>query len=600
MRGLRVVNLVVGAMLAWLFLVGCGAPAAAPELPATESPMPATEKPPPAPTAVSPVPTRIQSPALPAGCPPECAAATLYRAELRGIDLSDADLTGAYLRLADLREADLGGANLYRAQLDGANLEGADLSDVSLGGAQLRPALIDGPSCPGRPAGEGGTGDAGSCEARLAGANLSGADLQGADLTGADLSGALLRGADLRGAQLRRTILRDADLSGAKMGEADLSGADLTGADLMGADLWGADLHGTQISEEQLAQVSPDRGEAESGAPLSCTHYNPTSIWGPAWNIEIVPDEAVWVSGYRGVARFDLRTGLWTAYTTEDGLPDDQVRTITVEPDGTVWLTLREGGGAARFDGEVWTHYTMEDGLISDNVAAVSVAPDGSVWFATGEGVSRWDREADTWTHYTTRDGLLSDDVWNVLFTPDGKIWFVHPTALTSLLPATLTDEEQAGRESVDEEPTVAPVEEGAVAEVDVWEVYQGARFYSSSDALVSEDGRLWLGQIYYDPESQEWVDTVYRELEIYDLAVDEQGGMWIARSAGALYIPDPELSPPETWRHFGEQEGLQDERVAVITLESDGVIWFGSVTGASRCVVSREPAPTGTPTLLP
>ena len=79
----------------------------------------------------------------------------------------DYDLRGANLSDADLRGADLRGANLSDADLRGANLRGADLSDADLRGANLR------------------------------GADLRGADLSDADLRGADLSDADLRGADL-------------------------------------------------------------------------------------------------------------------------------------------------------------------------------------------------------------------------------------------------------------------------------------------------------------------------------------------------------------------------------------------------------------------
>ena len=98
------------------------------------------------------------------------------RADLRGADLSDAYLSGAYLSGADLSDADL----------RGAYLRGADLRDADLRGAYLR------------------------------GADLSGADLSGAYLRDADLRGAYLRGAYLRGADLRDADLRGADLRGAK------------------------------------------------------------------------------------------------------------------------------------------------------------------------------------------------------------------------------------------------------------------------------------------------------------------------------------------------------------------------------------------------
>jgi hypothetical protein len=51
------------------------------------------------------------------------------------IDLSGADLRGAYLRGADLRDASLSGADLRDADLRGADLRYASLSDADLRGA---------------------------------------------------------------------------------------------------------------------------------------------------------------------------------------------------------------------------------------------------------------------------------------------------------------------------------------------------------------------------------------------------------------------------------------------------------------------------------
>lgn len=109
------------------------------------------------------------------------------RADLHGLDLHRAGLSGAILESADLH-----GADLHRALLGNADLEGADLHRADLHGADLH------------------------------GAELGWADLQAADLHGADLSGGKLRDADLR----------DADCHGVDLTEADLNGADLRGADL--------------------------------------------------------------------------------------------------------------------------------------------------------------------------------------------------------------------------------------------------------------------------------------------------------------------------------------------------------------------------------
>ena len=563
----------LGLLLTLLLGVGCGAPATTPA-PAVDLGHTATEPLPP-PTVTTEA--RATGVALPDGCPPGCTGATLYRAALAGFDLSEADLTGAYLRLADLRGANLAGANLRLGQLDGANLAGANLRGALLPGAQLRPALRDGPACPGSAESGAGLGGDGTCVARLGEADLSGADLSSAYLNEADLARAILREADLQGADLRQADLREADLAGAILREADLRGADLSGADLTGADVGGADLRNAVVSEEQLGHVLVDRGGVRPGPPMSCTYHQPPGLWDPIWAIEIAPDAAVWLAGSQGVARLDLRNGAWTAYSQEDGLPEDRVRSITAEADGSVWLALREAGGAAHYDGETWRHYVATDGeLISNEVNEVTIGPDGAVWFATYDGVSRWERETDTWTRYTAEDGLRDNRVWRVLFTRDGKIWFAHLIGMTVLQPATSEEE------------------------VEEWAEYGTSSFLASTEASVEGDGRMWLGQAYYDPAQEEWVDTVYREFEVQDLAVDKGGGLWIARRDGAYYLPDPRSSPREAWQYYGVDEGLPDDNVLVIEIEADGIVWFGTAAGAARCVVDTgrgTPVPVVTPT---
>jgi uncharacterized protein YjbI with pentapeptide repeats len=63
----------------------------------------------------------------------------LFRAGLRGFDLSGFDLSRA-----DLRNADLRGTNLSEANLSGARLEGANLFKAVLDGADLAGAFLCG------------------------------------------------------------------------------------------------------------------------------------------------------------------------------------------------------------------------------------------------------------------------------------------------------------------------------------------------------------------------------------------------------------------------------------------------------------------------
>ena len=142
-----------------------------------------------------------------------------------GDNLTNADLSGADLRMVNFTGATLTGATLTNADLTGATLTNANLVGADLSGATLHNAT-------------GG------------GADLRGADLVGANLHNTDLTSATLTGADLAGATVHNANLTDATLIGADLIGADFSAATLTGAifplqlSLLGASASGLDVTG--------------------------------------------------------------------------------------------------------------------------------------------------------------------------------------------------------------------------------------------------------------------------------------------------------------------------------------------------------------------
>lgn len=118
-------------------------------------------------------------------------------------DLSDINLSGAFLS-----EANLNGTNLSNTLLDETSLSGTSLIRANLSSAFLNKA------------------------------NLSGADLSGVSLNEANLGGAALIRTNLSSAHLNKANLSAADLSTANLNSAFLNEANLSGTNLSGARLW--------------------------------------------------------------------------------------------------------------------------------------------------------------------------------------------------------------------------------------------------------------------------------------------------------------------------------------------------------------------------
>lgn len=154
-------------------------------------------------------------------------------------DCSDVAQPGVYWRRClqdaqDLRGVDLTGANLRdasfkRADLSGATLAGIDGRRTKFVSATMQEVILDG------------------------------AQLVRADLTKADLRGASLKGVDFTGARLFRANLGGADLTDARLANADMLKADFSEA------IW---IDGVTIcAQGSLGQCNPGsrRDAAEVG-----------------------------------------------------------------------------------------------------------------------------------------------------------------------------------------------------------------------------------------------------------------------------------------------------------------------------------------------
>jgi uncharacterized protein YjbI with pentapeptide repeats len=185
-------------------------------------------------------------------------------------DLSNRDLTMAYLIGSEVQNA-----SFYRARLTDA-----DFTSAVIRGASFRPrSSTCSPFC-GFLSGTGITIGQIYSTASYHARDLNGIDVSFHDMTGvhfvrqnlanANLEAATFNGADFRGANLsgviaERTKLVGANFRAANLTAANLREADLTGANLNGAELMGARIHGGALTLD---------GPSHRGANLSSTTSN--------------------------------------------------------------------------------------------------------------------------------------------------------------------------------------------------------------------------------------------------------------------------------------------------------------------------------------
>ena len=155
---------------------------------------------------------------------------------LRGRDLSYANLQERHFLRVDFTGANMKGVFLIGSKLHRANLEEAILEEARMSSAIFERANLY----------KANLKNADLWRTVFYKANLEEANLQGARLYRTDFTQANLKKADLRGVKLHETVLRHTDLT-----EAILEGLNLYNADLTGAKLDGAKLDGAKVTKKQ-------------------------------------------------------------------------------------------------------------------------------------------------------------------------------------------------------------------------------------------------------------------------------------------------------------------------------------------------------------
>jgi diguanylate cyclase (GGDEF)-like protein len=129
---------------------------------------------------------------------------------------------------------------------------------------------------------------------------------------------------------------------------------------------------------------------------------------------------ALWI-GTWGAGIVRLRDGKFTSLSTDRGLAGGQIWTVHADREGSIWVGTWVGG-MNRLRNRDFVVLGTPEGLTHDNVRAVLHARDGSTWISTsGGGVNRI--RDGTITAITMKDGLPSDETSALLEDRDASIW---------------------------------------------------------------------------------------------------------------------------------------------------------------------------------
>jgi ligand-binding sensor domain-containing protein/signal transduction histidine kinase len=292
--------------------------------------------------------------------------------------------------------------------------------------------------------------------------------------------------------------------------------------------------------------------------------------------------------------KLQAQTLNFTVYTSRNGLPQNQVFTVFQDSRGYIWVGTYSG--ASRYNGYSFETLNIGSGLRSNEINIIGEDELGRMYFGTeGGGLSIYHN--GRFEHFHVGRGLLNDDVNDVLVENSTRLWAATEEGLTLL-------ERGKSRHYTTEDGL--PDDYCRVVYKDrsgrVWVGTNNGAAYLSGDRFVSvgldgliedprtrmivQDGKgaIWFGagrlcRLVSDRIEVLGAEEGLPETLFFSAAVDTEGVLWMGTMAGAFYYADGRFTQV-TRRH-----GLAGDTVYCIFQDREKNLWFGTDWGLHKLV---------------
>lgn len=251
------------------------------------------------------------------------------------------------------------------------------------------------------------------------------------------------------------------------------------------------------------------------------------------------------------------------------------IRSILHDSKGNYWFGSHQEG-VCIFNGESFTYFTIDDGLCDNQIRTIQEDQDGVIWFGTGNGVSSYNEGIIN--KYTTRNALtgLKTTIEGDWTLSDDDLWF------------------NAGNKSgvcKFDGQVLSYLEFPIPGDGNTFNVYEVTGFSNG------EKGNIWIATYAavfgYDGTTFEIIDDKqlgYIEesemLHVRSILEDSKGNLWIGNNGIGVLVKSADSITNFSRKHGLVQSNILRmgdtsiagtlEHVFAITEDSDGHIWFG------------------------
>lgn len=297
-------------------------------------------------------------------------------------------------------------------------------------------------------------------------------------------------------------------------------------------------------------------------------------------------DGFIWMTTFGGLVRYDgLRFQVFNTGNTK-GLKASRFSRLEEDAEGNLWMST-EGQGMTRYRDGVFTTYTTENGLPDNFIAAMWIGPDGNLIIEVPGKLYSWNGQAFVENvpppgepnipplHQTKKNTAWFFEDSRLRRYENGQVTIDFPTDLRILRGF----EDSAGRMwlAVDGYDTLFMFKDGKLTEFHTSDGFpkfrmgntiednSGDLWFGASDGLYHYDGGKFTRYTTAEGLVRGLVTTIYQ---------DREGTLWVGTSGGLSRLTKRTITT------YSEPDGLAHDNVYPIFEDADGKIWIGSWAG--------------------
>jgi ligand-binding sensor domain-containing protein/signal transduction histidine kinase len=295
----------------------------------------------------------------------------------------------------------------------------------------------------------------------------------------------------------------------------------------------------------------------------------------------------------------------YDVWKTEQGLPQNSVKSILQTKDGYLWFSTRFG--VVRFDGvafRVFDRFNTPELSYDNCVALAEDQRDGSLWLATMFGVVRYKDQSFKSYRLCTGEGM--DRIWSICASAEGGVWVAANSSLQRFNAEKVTrytvedglHGSEVGVVLEDEQKmlwigTRSGVERRDPVTGRFTEIWRSRHPETESVSCLFKDrsGVLWAGSA--SSGLVRWQDgkaTAYTmrdglpDNRVDTITEDQESNLWLSTGNGKLLrFRDGKFT------QFGRKDGLSDDWVLCLREDREGNLWVGTAFGGLNRMQPRR-----------